>query len=98
MRSLREHLCLKEVLVVCASMSAPYILPLLGEPWLVGLVAVAPSSTHTLGEARHARTPVLVLYGEKDTSLGQSTIYNFSIKRLLLIDYRKKEREERGVL
>ncbi|GMR48051.1 hypothetical protein PMAYCL1PPCAC_18246 [Pristionchus mayeri] len=76
--ALREFLRLKEMVVICASMAAPYVFPLLGSPWMQCLIGIAPSHTHSLGEASLARTPVLVVYGEKDTSLGPTSAANLT--------------------
>ncbi|GMS95748.1 hypothetical protein PENTCL1PPCAC_17923 [Pristionchus entomophagus] len=67
------------MVIMCASMAAPYVLPLLGSPWIQCVIGIAPSDTHSLGESLRAKTPVLVVYGEKDTSLGPTSASNLSI-------------------
>ncbi|GMT24161.1 hypothetical protein PFISCL1PPCAC_15458 [Pristionchus fissidentatus] len=76
--ALRDILRLKEMSIICASMSAPYVFPLLGSPWIQCVIGIAPSHTHSLGDLIRAKTPVLVVYGEKDTSLGPTSASNLS--------------------
>ncbi|CAD6197175.1 unnamed protein product [Caenorhabditis auriculariae] len=67
---------IKQVLVVCASMSAQYVLPLLSTERLTCVVAVAPSNTHEVTEPTTCTTPVLVVWGDRDTSLGPTAAAN----------------------
>uniref|UniRef100_A0A1I7YEG1 AB hydrolase-1 domain-containing protein n=1 Tax=Steinernema glaseri TaxID=37863 RepID=A0A1I7YEG1_9BILA len=66
------------VMVVACSMAGQYVLPLITDPRLICLVAIALSNTNELEEdkCRSIRTPVLVIHGERDTSLGPSAANN----------------------
>uniref|UniRef100_A0A1I7X7L4 AB hydrolase-1 domain-containing protein n=1 Tax=Heterorhabditis bacteriophora TaxID=37862 RepID=A0A1I7X7L4_HETBA len=79
------------VIVVCASMSAQYVLPLLARDVFVCMVGVAPSNTHEIGQPSAYKTPILVVWGEwnrmhgskaiimkgdRDTSLGPTAAAN----------------------
>ena len=58
-------------------MAGQYIVPLLGSERIVCIVAIALSNTNTLPEdTSELNTPVLVLWGERDTSLGPSSAAN----------------------
>ncbi|VDM50022.1 unnamed protein product, partial [Toxocara canis] len=76
-----RRLDLEVVMVVGHSMAGQYIVPLLGTDRIVCVVAVALSNTNVLAaDASHIATPVLVVWGERDTSLGPSSASN--LKRL----------------
>uniref|UniRef100_A0A8R1V2S5 AB hydrolase-1 domain-containing protein n=1 Tax=Pristionchus pacificus TaxID=54126 RepID=A0A8R1V2S5_PRIPA len=77
--SLKDSLCLKEMVIICASMAAPYVFPLLGSSWIQCVIGIAPSHSHNLGDSLRARTPFLIVYGEKDTSLGPTSASNLSV-------------------
>ncbi|KAK0400392.1 hypothetical protein QR680_003472 [Steinernema hermaphroditum] len=75
---LLNALNVERVMVIACSMAGQYVLPLLADSRLICLVAVALSNTNELAEerCRSIRTPVLVIHGEKDTSLGPSSANN----------------------
>uniref|UniRef100_F1L4G9 Abhydrolase domain-containing protein 14A n=1 Tax=Ascaris suum TaxID=6253 RepID=F1L4G9_ASCSU len=76
-----RRLDLEVVMVVGHSMAGQYIVPLLGTDRIICVVAIALSNTNMLDEsASHIATPVLVVWGERDTSLGPSSASN--LKRL----------------
>ena len=75
-------------MLVAASMSAQYILPLMAKEVFSCVVGIALSNTHELGQPSAYRTPILVLWGnfysflyyhcpgDRDTSLGPSSASN----------------------
>jgi len=63
-------------IVVTASQSASYVLPMMAELRAVVAVAVAGSGTYSPEHYQQIRTPVLVLWGDRDTSLGLSAANN----------------------
>ncbi|CAJ0568771.1 unnamed protein product, partial [Mesorhabditis spiculigera] len=67
---------LKQPMVVAASMSAQYILPLLNRDIFACVVGVALSNTQELVDVQRLRTPLLCVWGERDTSLGPSSANN----------------------
>ncbi|CAI5448949.1 unnamed protein product [Caenorhabditis angaria] len=72
-----ETLGLKKIMVVCASMSSQYILPLMtSNRYLTCVVAVAPSNTHEVTSPASYITPTLVVWGDRDTSLGPTAASN----------------------
>ncbi|CAI4225853.1 unnamed protein product [Auanema sp. JU1783] len=66
----------KKVMIVAASMSSQYILPLLSHDVFICVVAIALSNTHEIIHPSSLKTPVLVLWGDRDTSLGPSSASN----------------------
>ncbi|VDK61264.1 unnamed protein product [Anisakis simplex] len=77
-----RRLDLEMVMIVGHSMAGQYIVPLLGMDRIVCVVAIALSNTNLLSADDVARinTPVLVVWGDRDTSLGPSSASN--LKRL----------------
>uniref|UniRef100_A0A915Q1V3 Ribosomal protein/NADH dehydrogenase domain-containing protein n=1 Tax=Setaria digitata TaxID=48799 RepID=A0A915Q1V3_9BILA len=68
---------LDSVIVIGHSMAGQYIVPLLGTDRIACLVAVALSNTNAMPATPESiRTSVLVVWGEKDTSLGPSAASN----------------------
>lgn len=74
--SFLSALGIKQVIVVTASMAAQYVLPLLAQDVFVCVVGIAPSNTHEIGHPSLYRTPILVLWGDHDTSLGPTAAAN----------------------
>ncbi|CAJ0930935.1 unnamed protein product, partial [Mesorhabditis belari] len=74
--SLLSALGVKQPMIVAASMSAQYVLPLLNREIFSCVVGVALSNTHELTEVHKLRTPLLCVWGDKDTSLGPSSANN----------------------
>jgi abhydrolase domain-containing protein 14 len=69
----------KEIVVVAPSMSGTFAVPLLTSqllPGLRGLVAVAAAglSEHTPAELDARQVPILYIYGELDSGLGQAGV------------------------
>ncbi|EFP02671.1 hypothetical protein CRE_07088 [Caenorhabditis remanei] len=72
-----ETLGLKQVMVVSASMSAQFVIPLMtSSRHLSCVVLVAPSNTHEVLNSSSYVVPTLVLWGERDTSLGPTAAAN----------------------
>uniref|UniRef100_A0A7I4YJI3 AB hydrolase-1 domain-containing protein n=1 Tax=Haemonchus contortus TaxID=6289 RepID=A0A7I4YJI3_HAECO len=69
----------KQVMVVTASMAAQYVLPLLTQDIFVCVVGIAPSNTHEITQPSLYRTPILVLWGDHDTSLGPTAAANLRV-------------------
>ncbi|KAM3726393.1 Protein ABHD14A [Dirofilaria immitis] len=70
---------LETVIVIGHSMAGQYIVPLLGTSRIICVIAVALSNTNVIPAAPGSiRTPVLVMWGENDTSLGPSAASNLS--------------------
>lgn len=64
-------------MIVGHSMAGQYIVPLFGSKQILCVVAVALSNTNTLPEnASQFKTPILVLWGDRDTSLGPNAAAN----------------------
>ncbi|VDD94024.1 unnamed protein product [Enterobius vermicularis] len=72
-----RRLELDSVMIVGHSMAGQYIVPLFGSKQILCVVAVALSNTNTLPEnASQFKTPILVLWGDRDTSLGPNAAAN----------------------
>ncbi|CAB3409248.1 unnamed protein product [Caenorhabditis bovis] len=72
-----ETLNLTKVMLVCASMAAQYVLPLMASSNQIScVVAIAPSNTHEVVNPSIYTTPTLVLWGDRDTSLGPTAASN----------------------
>jgi abhydrolase domain-containing protein 14 len=85
-----RQLELVDSVVVTASQSASYMLPLLVDGLLRGIVAVAVAGSGAFSPEQYAqvpsffvhsqswqvRTPALIIWGERDTSLGLSAANN----------------------
>ncbi|KAE9421822.1 hypothetical protein Angca_003102 [Angiostrongylus cantonensis] len=69
----------RQVIVVTASMAAQYVLPLLAKDIFVCAVGIAPSNTHEIVQPALYRTPILVLWGDYDTSLGPTAAANLRL-------------------
>uniref|UniRef100_A0A8R1HXC5 AB hydrolase-1 domain-containing protein n=1 Tax=Caenorhabditis japonica TaxID=281687 RepID=A0A8R1HXC5_CAEJA len=83
-----ETLGLKQVMVVCASMASQYVLPLMtSNRHLACVVAVAPSNTHEVVNPASYIVPTLVLWGDRDTSLGPTAAAN--LKNLPMVKLQK---------
>uniref|UniRef100_A0AC35U7D1 AB hydrolase-1 domain-containing protein n=1 Tax=Rhabditophanes sp. KR3021 TaxID=114890 RepID=A0AC35U7D1_9BILA len=84
-----DTLYLKRVIVVAASMAGQYILPLLPDFRITCLVAIALSDSKMPPERSSViKTPTLVLWGDKDTSLGPicaSNLKNLPFVKLIKI-------------
>lgn len=79
MFNLSFYFLLLQVIVIGHSMAGQYIVPLLGTSWLTCVVAVALSNTNVMPVTPESiRTPVLVVWGESDTSLGPSAASSLS--------------------
>ncbi|RCN52468.1 hypothetical protein ANCCAN_01512, partial [Ancylostoma caninum] len=74
--SFLDAIGVKHVMVVTASMAAQYVLPLLARDIFVCAVGIAPSNTHEIAQPALYRTPILVLWGDHDTSLGPTAAAN----------------------
>lgn len=62
-------------------MAGQYIIPLLGNERIRCIVAIALSNTNMVPlNAENIKTPVLIVWGDKDTSLGPTCASN--LKRL----------------
>lgn len=70
---------LDSVILVGHSMAGQYIVPLLGTNRIACVVAIALSNTNVMPAApENIRTSVLVIWGERDTSLGPNAASNLS--------------------
>ncbi|EYB93914.1 hypothetical protein Y032_0177g579 [Ancylostoma ceylanicum] len=77
--SFLDAIGVKHVMVVTASMAAQYVLPLLARDIFVCAVGIAPSNTHEIAQPALYRTPILVLWGDHDTSLGPTAAANLRV-------------------
>ncbi|VDN55691.1 unnamed protein product [Dracunculus medinensis] len=72
---------LDSVIIIGHSMAGQYIIPLLGNERIRCIVAIALSNTNMVPlNAENIKTPVLIVWGDKDTSLGPTCASN--LKRL----------------
>ncbi|VDN32986.1 unnamed protein product [Gongylonema pulchrum] len=70
---------LDSVILVGHSMAGKYIVPMLGTSGIAGIVAIALSNTNELPSAVESiQTSLLVIWGERDTSLGPNAASNLS--------------------
>ncbi|NXX19792.1 ABHEA protein, partial [Podargus strigoides] len=75
-----QELGMRRPVLVSPSMSGRFALPFLlarGD-WLAGFVPVAPVGTkdYTAEQYQRVQTPTLILYGDRDTSLGLQALQN----------------------
>ncbi|VDN01665.1 unnamed protein product [Thelazia callipaeda] len=74
-----QALELDNVIVIGHSMAGQYVVPLLGASHIACVVAIALSNTNVLPATPESiKTSVLVIWGEKDTSLGPNAASNLS--------------------
>uniref|UniRef100_A0A0N5AU26 AB hydrolase-1 domain-containing protein n=1 Tax=Syphacia muris TaxID=451379 RepID=A0A0N5AU26_9BILA len=72
-----RRLALDSVMIIGHSMAGQYIVPLFGSKQILCIVAIALSNTNTLpDDVSQLKTPTLVLWGDRDTSLGPSSAAN----------------------
>jgi len=70
----------KKIVLVTASMSGKYVIPLLFEPPgpMIGMITIAPVGTdkYKKDEYRKVSVPVCIVYGEQDRKLGEESKQN----------------------
>ncbi|EGT40020.1 hypothetical protein CAEBREN_30334 [Caenorhabditis brenneri] len=72
-----ETLGLRQVMIVSASMASQYVIPsMISRRLMTCVVLIAPSNTHEVVRPSLYVVPTLVLWGERDTSLGPTAAAN----------------------
>ncbi|CAL2042074.1 unnamed protein product [Caenorhabditis brenneri] len=72
-----ETLGLRQVMIVSASMASQYVIPsMVSRRLMTCVVLIAPSNTHEVVRPSLYVVPTLVLWGERDTSLGPTAAAN----------------------
>ncbi|MFH4979389.1 hypothetical protein AB6A40_006098 [Gnathostoma spinigerum] len=72
-----RRLQLESVMIIGHSMAGQYIIPMLDTDLAACIVGVALSNTNTLpNDVSTIKTPVLIVWGEHDTSLGMNAANN----------------------